>query len=70
MVNVPDDIDTKRLKELHVASSSFAMKPEVTGVKYMYFDKEFEEWVLISDDFVPTTKGRLSSDSYGYSKKY
>ena len=55
VVNVPEDIDAKRLQEL--AATSFGMKPEVTGVKY--FDNEFEEWVLIPDDFVPTNKERL-----------
>ena len=38
MVNVPEHIDAKLLKEL--ASSSFGMKPEITGVKF--FHKEFE----------------------------
>ena len=55
VVNVPEDIDAERLQEL--AASSFGMQPEVTGVKY--FDKEFEEWLLIPDDFVPTNKERL-----------
>lgn len=55
VVNVPCDIDVKRLREL--AATTFGMNPEATGVKC--FDKEFEEWVLIPDDFVPTNKERL-----------
>ena len=55
VVNVPDDVDAKNLREL--AASTFAMDPEVTGVKC--FDKDFKEWVLIPDDFVPTNKERL-----------
>lgn len=53
-VNVPDDIDARRLKEL--AASSFGMKPEVNRAKC--FDKEFEEWVMIPDDFVPNNMVR------------
>ena len=55
VVNVPTDIAAKRLKEL--AATSFGMKPEATGVKC--YDKDFDEWVLIPDDFVPTNKERL-----------
>lgn len=55
IISVPDDIDVKRLKEL--AASTFSMKPEVIDLKC--YDKDFEEWVLIPDDFVPTNKERL-----------
>ena len=55
IVSVSDDIDEKRLKEL--AANTFGMNPEATSVKY--YDKDFEEWVLIPDDFVPTNKERL-----------
>ena len=37
--------------------TSHCMNPEATGVKC--YDKDFEEWVLIPDDFVPTNKERL-----------
>ena len=55
IVSVPDDVDVKRLKEL--AASTFSMKLEAIGVKC--YDKDFEEWVLIPDDFVPTNKEQL-----------
>ena len=55
VVSVPDDIDVKRLREL--AANTFCMNPEATGVKC--YDKDFEEWVLIPDDFVPKNKERL-----------
>lgn len=56
VVSVPDDIDIKRLRE-QLAANTFGMNPEATGVKC--YDKEFEEWVLIPDDFLPTNKERL-----------
>ena len=55
VISVPDNIDAKCLKEL--AAASFGMKAEATGVNY--YDKDFEEWVLIPDDFVPRNKERL-----------
>ena len=55
VVTVSENIDAERLKEL--AATSFGMKPESTAVKC--YDKEFEEWVLIPDHFVPTNKERL-----------
>jgi hypothetical protein len=55
IVSVSDDIDVKRLKEM--AANTFGMNPEATGVKC--YDKDFENWVLIPDDFVPTNKERL-----------
>lgn len=55
VVSVPDDIDAQSLREL--AASTFGMNPEAIGVKC--YDKDFEEWVLLPDDFVPTNKERL-----------
>ena len=55
VVNVLEDIEAKKLQEL--AATSFAMDSEVTGLKC--YDKDFEEWVLIPEDFVPTDKERL-----------
>ena len=56
VVNVTDDINVKELKEL--AATTFGMSPEAIGGLKCY-DKDFEEWVLVSEDFVPTNKTRL-----------
>ena len=55
IVDVPWDIDSKGLTG--IAASTFGMKPEDTGVKC--YDGDFEEWVLIPDNFLPEDKQKL-----------
>ena len=55
IITVPEDIDVNRLKEL--AANTFAMNPESIGLRC--YDEEFEEWVLIPEDFVPKNKERI-----------
>lgn len=54
---VPASLDISAGDLRQLAANSFNLEPELTDVKH--FDSDFEEWVLITDDFKPTDKERL-----------
>ena len=55
VVQVPSDVTVTALTEL--AANSFDLLPGSTVIEC--YDADFEEWVMVSEDFTPRDKQRL-----------